>query len=80
MATSFPCKPRVVPTRVSRGRWLARRKGSTADLEHQGSGIPSERSKIEARLEGSLAMSKVGSRQSRGIPPTGGIEPLISIE
>jgi hypothetical protein len=44
------------------------------------SGISSERSKIEACLENSLAMSKVGSRQSRGIPPTGGIEPLDSIE
>ena len=32
------------------------------------SGIPSEQSKIGARLEDSLAMSKVGSRQSRGIP------------
>ena len=44
------------------------------------SGIPSERSKIGACLEGSLAMFKVGSRQSRGIPPKGGIEPLDSIE
>ena len=44
------------------------------------SGIPSEWSKIEARLEGLLGISKVGSRQSRGIPPTGGIEPLDSIE
>jgi len=44
------------------------------------SGIPSEQLKIEARLEDSLAMSKVGSRQSRGIPPTGGVEPLDSIE
>ena len=44
------------------------------------SGIPSERSKIEARLEDSLAMFKVGSRQSRGIPLTGGIEPPVSIE
>ena len=42
--------------------------------------IPSEWSKIEACLENSLAMSKAGSRQSRGIPPTGGIEPLDSIE
>jgi len=39
-----------------------------------------ERSKIEARLENSLGMSKVGSRQSRGIPPMGGIKPLDSIE
>jgi len=44
------------------------------------SGIPSERSKIEARLEDSLVMFKVGSRQSRGIPPKGGIEPLDFIE
>ena len=44
------------------------------------SGIPSKRSKIEARLEDLLAMFKVGSRQSRGIPPKGGIEPLDSIE
>jgi len=44
------------------------------------SGIPSERSKIEARLEDSLVMFKAVSRQSRGIPPTGGIEPPVSIE
>jgi hypothetical protein len=44
------------------------------------SGIPSELSKIEARLEDSLAMFTVGSRLSRGIPPTGGIEPPVSIE
>jgi len=42
--------------------------------------MPSEWSKTEARLENSLGISKVGSRQSRGIPPTGGIEPLDSIE
>jgi len=42
--------------------------------------MPSEWSKTEARLENSLGMSKVGSRQSRGIPPMGGIEPLDSIE
>jgi len=42
--------------------------------------MPGEWSKVEARLENSLGMSKVGSRQSRGIPLTGGIEPLDSIE
>jgi len=42
--------------------------------------MPSERLKIEARLENSLGMSKVGSRQSRGFPLTGGTEPLDSIE
>jgi len=42
--------------------------------------MPDEWSKVEARLENSLGMSKVGSRQSRGIPTTGGIEPLDSIE
>jgi len=42
--------------------------------------MPSEWSKIEARLENSLGMSKVGSRRSRGIPLKGGIEPLDSIE
>jgi len=42
--------------------------------------MPSEWSKLKARLENSLGMSKVGSRRSRGIPPKGGIEPLGSIE
>jgi len=42
--------------------------------------MPSEWSKIEARLENSLGMSKAGSIRSRGIPPNGGIEPLDSIE
>jgi len=42
--------------------------------------MPSEWSKIEACLENSLGMSEVGLRQSRGIPPTGGIKPLDSIE
>jgi len=30
--------------------------------------MPGERSKIEARLENSLGMSKAGLRRSRGIP------------
>jgi hypothetical protein len=42
--------------------------------------MPSEWSKIEARLENSLGMSKVVLRRSRGIPPKAGIEPLDSIE
>jgi len=42
--------------------------------------MPGEWSKIEARLENSLGMSKLGLRQSRGIPPKGDIEPLDSIE
>jgi hypothetical protein len=42
--------------------------------------MPGEWSKVEAHLENSLGMSKVGSRQWRGIPPMGGIEPLDSIE
>jgi len=42
--------------------------------------MPSEWLKIEARLENSVGMSKVELRQSRGIPPKGGIEPLDSIE
>ena len=42
--------------------------------------MPSEWSKVEASLENSLGMSKVGLRRSRGIPPKGGIEPLDSIE
>jgi len=67
--------------KASRGCRLTRRKGSTADLEvHQSQGCPASGRKIEVRLENSLGMSKVGSRQSRGIPPTIGIEPLDSIE
>jgi len=42
--------------------------------------MPSKWSKIEACLENSLGMSEAWSRQSRGIPPMGGIEPLDSIE
>jgi len=42
--------------------------------------MPGEWSKIKAHLENTLGMSKVGLRQSRGIPPKGGIEPLDSIE
>jgi len=42
--------------------------------------MPGEWSKLKARLENSLGMSKAGSRQSRGIPLMGGIEPLDSIE
>ena len=40
----------------------------------------SEWSKIKARLENSLGMSKARSRRSRGIPLKGGIEPLDTIE
>jgi len=42
--------------------------------------MPSEWSKIEARLEDSLGMSKARSRRSRGTPLEGGIELLDSIE
>ena len=42
--------------------------------------MPSEWSKIEARLENSQGMSEIGLRQSRGIPLKGGIEPLDFIE
>ena len=35
---SFPRKPRDITAKVSGGRWLARRKGSTADLERQSQG------------------------------------------
>jgi len=42
--------------------------------------MPSELSKNEAPVEGSLGMSKARTKWSRGIPPKGGIEPLDSIE
>jgi len=38
--------------------------------------MPSEWSKIEARLENSVGMSKARSRRSRGILSKGGIELL----
>jgi len=42
--------------------------------------MPDEWSKIEARLENSPGISKVGLGWSKGIPSKGGIEPLDSIE
>jgi hypothetical protein len=42
--------------------------------------MPGEWSKIEARLENSLGVSKEGLGRSKGIAPKGGIEPPDSIE
>jgi len=42
--------------------------------------MPGKWSKIEARIENSPRISKVGLGRSKGIPPKGGIEPLDSIE